>query len=261
MADLILSDDIEPDEEEMDPRTERLGRSTIDKFMQNIEEDRIQSIKRSKALKHTALSPCHQDHLDQNWALSSAFYTNAGQKALHTIPRPIDVERFVERLVHHVKGRSADGLQTPSISWFNHAIRCALVRIQHRFTEFKWNAAATSRIKSLSNDLLLKKELSNEQTRENNWIRLVVMRYIVNAYLSNGLTCGTMSWDVTWSRMTSVLLPSALIARCGDVMQSAGYKIDVHMQFRDLSIRQKEGTTGFENLRMRVLVRFQKAYK
>lgn len=73
------------------------------------------------------------------------------------------------------------------------------------------------RISTALEQLLRDGRLTREASRQRNWVGTHILRKIVTAILDNALSEGTLHWDVTLSRIASLVLVAALSARAGDL--------------------------------------------
>jgi hypothetical protein len=85
-----------------------------------------------------------------------------------------------------------------------------------------------------------------EPSMAKQWVGLMVIRLIVTRFLSFAINEGVRNWDVAWSKVSSIVLQSALASRCGDILRAAGYGSHYCLEWKHIDIRFVANTTGIE---------------
>ncbi|MCJ1317503.1 hypothetical protein MMC15_002828 [Xylographa vitiligo] len=108
--------------------------------------------------------------------------------------------------------------EVPSFSWHKCAIRYPLLSLVFFLENFKISAHEKSRIATTVDELATQGKVTTEPSQQNNWIRVFILRRITRAIFVDALNNGTKNWDVTLSKITSIILTSSFSARAGDIL-------------------------------------------
>jgi len=104
--------------------------------------------------------------------------------------------------------------------------------------------------------------LTNEPLREASWVGITLVKKIVTAILEDAVVNGTCSWDVTISKLLSIVLLGTMGARAGDIGLSIGYTGMQVLQWKHIELKLKQGTPPvLDNLCCRITITFEKGSK
>lgn len=123
------------------------------------------------------------------------------------------IERFLVSIVKYVVPRNPTGI--PSVNWMTRGLESLEEALIFEFPKFQLSAYDRSHLKSTINNLQREGKLTTSALREKQWLVVYFIRLIANATLKDALDNGTKSWDVLWSRLTSLVLVAALACRGG----------------------------------------------
>jgi len=152
-------------------------------------------------------------------------------------------------------------LSVPSYEWLKGGLRHLLLALIFHHAEFNLNRHASTRISTSIQQLLKDGRLTRDPSREKQWVGAFVLRKIATAILHNALHEGTLCWDVTLSRIASVVLTAALSARAGDVARDPLDDQPLpYLCFKDITIKFVDGLE-IENLVAHVIIRNEKSKK
>ena len=86
-----------------------------------------------------------------------------------------------------------------------------------KYDSFRLTKHENARITATIEDLYQKVHITKNPTMEKNWIGLVLVERLCVSLFKNAFDEGTLVWDVTISRVTSMTRTCALLTRSGDI--------------------------------------------
>jgi hypothetical protein len=174
------------------------------------------------------------------------------------------IERFLVSLVPYVVPRNSTGV--PSVKWMIRGLKALIAVLVFRFPKFGLSAHERSHIKTTVVKLQREGKLTTSPAREKKWLGVYFIRLFANAMIKDAPQNGTKSWDVLWSRLTSLILLAAVAGRSGEIALSQGYD-ELHiMTWSDVRMiillgAAEDAAVGRTRIRADVTLRFQKGEK
>jgi hypothetical protein len=143
----------------------------------------------------------------------------------------------------------------PSYDWLKGGFRHLLLALVFHHPKFTLTRHESARISSTIQQLLKGGLLTRDPSRERQWIGAFILRKITTAMVNHALNQGTMNWDVTLSRITSIVLTGALSARAGDVTTDALDDQPLpYLCYKDITMKFVGGQE-IEDLQAKVVIR------
>jgi hypothetical protein len=105
----------------------------------------------------------------------------------------------------------------PSYDWLTVGLKHLLSSIVFYHKNFSLSTHESSHITTTIHKLFQDGRLTKEPARVKCWVGVYILRKLTVAMLVDGLENGAMNWDVTLSKVTSIILQSALSSRSGDL--------------------------------------------
>jgi len=168
-------------------------------------------------------------------------------------PTGAQIERFFTSMPSKVRTFSSAGV--PSFSWIKHGVAALIRGLIFKHESFKLSQHESLRISTAIDKLLKDGELTAEPARIKQWVTAVLVLRLANFYLMNALTDGTKSWDITISRLLSIVLMAACASRAGEIARSPKYVKMECLCWKDVDIRFDRAS---EKFLARLTLRFQK---
>lgn len=132
----------------------------------------------------------------------------------------------------------------PSFKYLQSVLRNVLNQCVFEYAGFSVSAHDRARFAAVLGDLVKKGKLTKNSNHERNWVGTSVVRRLAQAMLEEALLHGPICWDIEFSKVLSMVLVSALVARAGDVLRSAWYEDTVCLCYKDVSIKVVETSDG-----------------
>ncbi|KFY24325.1 hypothetical protein V493_05304 [Pseudogymnoascus sp. VKM F-4281 (FW-2241)] len=234
------------------------GRASIEAMIQSATEDRLTSKRFSKNLQFSRGRKTTQYRNDLWFRRFATFRQFTLRVREDQTPTGEQLERFLETIVNKVKPKS---LEVPSYEWLKAGFRHLRLALVFHYSKFTLSKHDSSRISSVFDIMLQEGRLTTEPSQHHNWVGVYILRQIVTAMFQDALCEGTLSWDVTLSKCTSIVLTSALSCRAGDITTDP---LDDQplpfLCYRDITMRLLGGE-GVENIIAEVVIRNEKFKK
>ncbi|KFZ16943.1 hypothetical protein V501_01982 [Pseudogymnoascus sp. VKM F-4519 (FW-2642)] len=234
------------------------GKASIEAIIQSATEDRLTSKRFSKNLRFSRGRKTTQYRNDLWFRRFATFRQFTLRVQQDDTPTGEQLERFLETIVKKVKPKS---LEVPSFEWLKAGFRHLLLALIFHYSEFTLSKHDSSRISSVFDVMLEEGKLTTEPSQHHNWIGVYILRHIATAIFRDALCEGTLSWDVTLSKSTSIVLTSALSCRAGDITTDP---LDDQplpfLCYRDITVRLSGGER-IENMMAEVVIRNEKSKK
>ncbi|KAF4632684.1 hypothetical protein G7Y89_g5445 [Cudoniella acicularis] len=135
-----------------------------------------------------------------------------------------------------------------------------LLHFRHEEPLKVYGPQIVTRINTHLNHLVEQKKLIRGTWFKKNWLGFRIVLLIAEAWVKSTMEHGTSSWDITLSKLTSVVLQGALSSRSGDITRSQLYEGLECLCWGDITLELK-GEPSVQNLRAKLTLRFQKFEK
>jgi len=168
-------------------------------------------------------------------------------------PTGAQIERFFTSMPSKVRTPSSTGV--PSISWIKHGVMALIQGLIFKHESFKLSPHQSIRISTAIDKLLKNGEITAEPMRIKQWVTAILVLRLANFWLINALTNGTKSWDVTISRLLSIVLMAGCASRAGEIARSPKYVKMECLCWKDVDMRFDRASEKFV---ARITLRFQK---
>lgn len=137
---------------------------------------------------------------------------------------------------------------------------CALIAsLVFEYENFRLSPRERSRLVTLIDKLFKDGKLTKETAREAQWIGAQLIKRMMAAFIQEALSEGTRSWDVTASKVLSMVLLAACAARAGDIVRSRLYEGLVCLCYKDIVMEVRDNSVA--SIRVVVTLRFEKYEK
>jgi hypothetical protein len=153
------------------------------------------------------------------------------------------------------KVRTHSSAGVPSLSWIKHGVAALIQGLTFKHESFKLSPHQSLRISTVIDKLLKNGEITAEPARIKQWVTAGLVLRLANFWLMNALTEGTMSWDITISRLLSLVLMAACACRAGEIARSTKYVKMECLCWKDVDMRFDPAKDKFV---VRITLRFQK---
>ncbi|KFY87827.1 hypothetical protein V498_07012 [Pseudogymnoascus sp. VKM F-4517 (FW-2822)] len=218
MADLYASDtEYDSSDADFNPpqhRFDRAGSSAVEDFKANTSEDRVLSKKFMKELPFTKGNR-GTEYLAMCWLNQFQAYREMTLRVdTSSTPTGEQIRRFIVTKATRTKPKV---LSTLSLHTIDSGISALLSVLEFFFKEFGLTGHEKAKIDAVKHKLVEDGKLTTEPTRDTQWVGVFLLRKIVVAMMEDALKNGTLSWDATLSRITSIVLMAAMSTRCGTV--------------------------------------------
>ncbi|KAI0194052.1 hypothetical protein EV127DRAFT_478660 [Xylaria flabelliformis] len=107
-----------------------------------------------------------------------------------------------------------------------------------QFEDFRISAHDASRIKATLQHLLDNAVITNQPSREKQWVTSDIIQILIQALLQDAIKNGTPSWDIVIMNVLNLLLQSIRACRSGDICRSNHYTGKECLCWKDIVIRQ-----------------------
>lgn len=173
-------------------------------------------------------------------------------------PTGEQIERFLFSIVGLVKPTTN---AVPSYDWLQSGLRCLLGSLYFHHSAFSLSRHDSLRISTVIDELAHQGKVTKEPSRQRNWVGVFIVRKIATAMLIDALTRGTLNWDVTLSKLTSIVLTAALLVRSGDILaDSLDDQPLPYLCYQDITLKLVGGQ-DIEHLVAEVVIRNEKGKK
>lgn len=137
--------------------------------------------------------------------------------SLKTTPVGFDIERFL----HSVVSKSQTRRDVPSLTWLKGGLERLLPKLSFDYADFKLSKNESTRLKSTIRSMLQDGIITDEPTREANWVGAILIRRIIVSSITEAAIAGCFNWDKIVQRVLRNVLMAALSCRIGDIMSDA----------------------------------------
>lgn len=173
-------------------------------------------------------------------------------------PTGEQLKRFLEVIVKRVKPKS---LEVPSYSWLNNGFRHLVDTLTFHYSEFALSKHNALRLSTAFDILLAEGRLTKEPSQARNWVGVYILRKIITAIFQDAYCQGTLSWDVTLSKNTSIVLLSALSCQAGDITTDPLDDQPLpYLCYQDI-VMKLSGGEDLEHMMAEILIRNEKGKK
>ncbi len=213
-ADPINSSDFEFEPPEMS-KALNVGRASIEKTIQEVQEDRYTTKKTAKQLEY-GHGVARTRYLQQQWTIRfDTFRKHTLQKSTESTPSGDDILRFFDGIID--KLGSKEDKPAPSL----HTI-VSVFKILFDYSTFTYQLSQRdgARIKTFLDDCVRNKRLTKGILRARVWISFMILARMTSETLHHYIQKGTNSWDPVIAIVMSVVLTASMGARAGDVARS-----------------------------------------
>jgi len=107
--------------------------------------------------------------------------------------------------------------EAPSHGWLTSGLCRLLSSLIFKYDSFRLTKHENARITATIEDLYQKVHITKNPTMKKNWIGLVFVEKMCISLIKSTFNEGTLNWDVTISRVTSMTLTCAMATRSGDI--------------------------------------------
>lgn len=152
----------------------------------------------------------------------------------------------------HVRTFSPVGV--PSMSWMSHAISSTIEGLIFKYPDFKLSKHESMRISTEVDRLEKEGQITKEPRRAVQWITACIIIRMCRSWLIDALENGTKSWEVTISRLLSIVLMAACGSRSGEIGRSSKYTGYECICWKDVDIR----FDSHNEMVCRITLRFEK---
>jgi hypothetical protein len=174
--------------------------------------------------------------------------------------------RYVDTMTRHIKsvipGKSAPSLSSIHSIW--HRLICLLV-FRHQEIKTRYGPHGVKRIEVRLDQLVKKKLLIKGRFHKKQWLGFRVMERMARIWIHESISNGCISWDRVLLKLLSVILMSALAARCGDIGRFYLYKEMECLCWSDVELTlasyDEDRAPSVQDLRAKFALRFLKCRK
>ncbi|KAI9695795.1 MAG: hypothetical protein M1836_006061 [Candelina mexicana] len=242
------------------------GQDSITKLIEKAEEHRTTTKAKLDRLTYSKGAPSTVAQQTLWGTRFDAFCHHTLQHSPKQVPTSEDISRFLLAMVDitHSRYNNAEAL---SYSWLHHGLVFSIKHCRLNYEDFSISSRGRMRLDAVVANLLQEGKVTKNPFREKQWLGCQIIRRVVNSLLLDALKHGTRSWDVLISKVSSLVLVSAL-GRSGDVARSTHYDGLVCLCYKDITIkvndldassllvaqfemRQDKGNKQFSNLNNR----------
>lgn len=257
-----------------------LGQESIECMLDHAFEDRAASKKNVKHLLQVVGSPKAQMNRAIVWNRFTSFYTITLKRKLVVFTQPApgmcssmltkrahritdtpagqDIERFFFAITKYMKPVAKS---VPRWDTMKNYLRLLITKLIFQYPKFSLSPNERSRIANTFKEMLDRSLLTKDPAREAQWVGITLVKKMVIAVIEDATNGGTRSWDVTVSKILTLVLLGTLGARGGDLAQSDGYKGLEYSRWSHMEIKVKGPEPSLDNLRLKVTVAYEKGYK
>jgi hypothetical protein len=168
-------------------------------------------------------------------------------------PTGEQIERFFTSMPSKVRTHSPAGV--PSFSWIKHGVVALIQGLIFKHESFRLSPHQSLRISTAIDKLLKDGAITAEPSRIKQWVTAALVLRLANFWLINALTQGTKSWDITISRLLSMVLMAGCASRAGEIARSPKYIKMECLCWKDVDMRFDRASEHFV---VRITLRFQK---
>jgi hypothetical protein len=140
-------------------------------------------------------------------------------------------------------------------------LKLLLSKLIFQYPKFTLSSNERSRIASTFKGMLDRGLLTKKPVREAQWVGITLVKKMIIAVIEDAIIRGTRSWDVTISKIVTLVLLGTLGARGGDLAKSQGYEGFEYSQWSHMEIKVKGTEPNLDNLRLTFTIAFEKGDK
>ena len=169
------------------------------------------------------------------------------------------IQRFLVAIVRRVTSKSND---VPSYGWMTQGFTSLMNGLHfYRKDMTPFDRHERERLAHTIQCLLNEGKITTSLSRKPEWVGVHILRHIVTTVMMNALRNGTINWDVTLSKMTSLLLLSSTCARVGDLYYHHLDKQPFpYLIYKDIVLKFVGGS-DLEHLMANITIRNEKGKK
>ncbi|KAG4428859.1 hypothetical protein IFR05_015662 [Cadophora sp. M221] len=243
----------------------KYGMKSIQSMLKSTFEDRVTSKKEVPGLQsfqsilygNAAEKVCTPiSEVDKQHESIVAVTDHPLSDSVETVPSGDDIVRFFTTITSHMTSMIG---HVPRYDTQIRYLNLLIPKLVFEYPEINLSPHECLRISICLKSLLQDGKLTNDPQREAQWVGISLVKRMIVAVAEEAIESRTRSWDVTITKILSIILLGALGARCGDLTLSTGYKNVEYLQWKHIQIKLRPGTE--HKLTMRITLRYQKEEK
>ncbi|KFY80705.1 hypothetical protein V499_00479 [Pseudogymnoascus sp. VKM F-103] len=254
----MMEDDLNSSDIEIgSPKRNRFhaaGLTSINAIIESAAADRLSSKRSQKKLAFTESSSKTQ-YITELWSNRfTTFRIHTLRQNIESTPTGADIERFL----HSVISKSETRRDVPSLSWLKGGLERLLPKLLFDYQEFVLSRNETMRLKSTIRSLLQDGLVTDEPSRESNWVGSILIRRMAISSIADAASNGVYNWDKVVQRILRNVLLASLSCRIGDIMRDDLDDEEFSYLYYDDIIMKLVGGNKVENLEALISIRNEK---
>jgi hypothetical protein len=171
------------------------------------------------------------------------------------------LERFLLSIPPYIDTSGAN--PAPAITYVQKSTSSLIQDLTFTYPHFSLSKCAHIRINATMQTLLQHGQVTRLPKREKHWISARMIGHLVASMYLTATQNGTLSWDITLSKIMSILFLGAFVCRSGDIARSHFYTNEEFLQWNSLCVKYKRDSQSFalEDLIVVVTLRHTKGKK